>query len=146
MKNNKLSFKENAQRTLLVILAIGGLAAVFIFQEADVVSFFDFSLSPNVHFVVKKIWRVLLNDLLMLLFIYAWFYHRPITLLAWKLQLIDTFILLPIYLVLKLSLEGTSELSSPLLSQLHRLIVNPTIMVLLIPAVYFQRMQRGRES
>jgi hypothetical protein len=59
--------------------------------------------------------------------------------LAVFIQLIDLVVLLPIYLLIKLAMEGDEEISSPLLSQFHRLIVNPTLMILLLPAIYFQR-------
>ena len=75
----------------------------------------------------------------MLLILWAWFKDPFVTRLAIWIQLIDVFILLPVYLYFKLSMEGISEISMPVLSQLHRLIVNPTLMILLIPAVYFQK-------
>ncbi|MCE2996813.1 MAG: hypothetical protein LW863_14525, partial [Flammeovirgaceae bacterium] len=78
----------------------------------------------------------------MLLIIHLWFRSASITKLALWIQLVDMLILLPIYLVLKLRIEGDSEISSPLLSQLHRLIVNPTLMILLFPAIYFQRLKK----
>jgi len=46
--------------------------------------------------------------------------------------LAELFILLPVYFALKISLEGDAEISSPLLSQLHRMIVNPLLMLVLI--------------
>jgi exosortase F-associated protein len=78
----------------------------------------------------------------MLLIIHALFRDPSVTRLAWYIQLVDTLILLPIYLIIKLTYEGDTELSIPLLSQLHRLIVNPTLMVLLIPAVYYYRLKK----
>jgi exosortase F-associated protein len=107
---------------------------------------FGIEAHPYAHFVVKRFMRLFINDSFMLLLIYAWFNDKSITQLAWKLQLVDTCILLPLYLVLKLSLEGDSEISSPLLSQFHRLIVNPTLMILLIPGVYFQRMSSKNQK
>ncbi|MFN7791875.1 MAG: hypothetical protein ACK5NM_04935, partial [Cyclobacteriaceae bacterium] len=80
-----------------------------------------------------------LNDFFMLLLLAGWFRSRSVLQLAFAVQLIDFFLLLPVYLLVKLNLEGDVEISSPLLSQFHRLIVNPTLMILLIPAVYFQR-------
>jgi len=50
----------------------------------------------------------------------------------------EFFILLPIYFIMKLSLEGDSEISSPLLSQLHRMIVNPLLMIILILGLVYQ--------
>jgi len=124
----------------MMAAAIAGLAFVYIFQRVDVLEIcFSYNFHPYTHFAVKKVLRVLLNDSFMLLFIHALFRDPSVTRLAWYVQLVDTFILLPIYLFIKLRYEGDIETSIPLLSQLHRLIVNPTLMVLLIPAVYYQR-------
>jgi exosortase F-associated protein len=121
----------------MIALAIIGIAFTYIFQDFDFVS--NWGFSENATFAVRKALRVLLNDVFMLLFIGACFKDVKVTRLALAIQLIDSFLLLPGYLILKLTLEGDSEVSIPLLSQLHRLIINPTLMILLIPAVYFQK-------
>lgn len=129
-----------ARRVIIMVFAILGLATVFIFQQTDIVYWFTQEKDqPNVHFAVNRAVRLLLNDIFMLIFIAALFQDRSVIRLALLIQLIDFAFLLPIYLIIKLLWEGDSEISSPLLSQFHRLIVNPTLMILLIPAVYFQR-------
>lgn len=136
--------KLSRKRFALILIALAGLGVMFLFQNYDWLSgLFGIHTHAYVHFVIKKFIRLFINDTLMLLLIFAWFNEKTITQLAWKLQLIDSFILLPVYLALKLWLEGDDEISSPLLSQFHRLIVNPTLMILLIPGVYFQRMVSG---
>lgn len=126
----------------MMAIAIVGLAFVFLFQRVDVLNVCDScAFHPYTHFAVKKILRVLLNDSFMLLFIHALFRDAAVTRLAWYVQIVDTLILLPVYLIIKLTYEGDAEISTPLLSQLHRLIVNPTLMVLLIPAVYYHRIK-----
>ncbi len=60
---------------------------------------------------------------------------------AFLLFLVELFIILPLYFWIKLSTEGDSELSSPLLSQIHRLIINPTLMILLIVSFLYQKRQ-----
>ncbi len=99
-------------------------------------------VTEQTQFILRKALRVLLNDVFMLIFITAWFKDWKVTRLAIVVQLIDGLILLPLYLIVKLELEGTSEISTPLLSQFHRLIINPTLMILLIPAIYFQKLSR----
>lgn len=143
-----MMLKELGVRRLAGVgLAVGGLALVFLFQHVDVMTALcGCNAHPFVHFSVRKLTRVLLNDSLMLLLIHAWFYDRSITKIAWYVQLVDVLVLFPLYLVLKLGMEGESEISSPLLSQFHRLIVNPTLMVLIIPAVYYQRFTRTRKG
>lgn len=129
------------KRVVLIILSLAGLALVFLFQHVDPIYVVcRCEVHPYTHFAMRKFIRVLLNDGFMILLIHAWFYERSITKLAFYVQLVDTFILLPVYLMIKLALEGDSEISSPLLSQFHRLIVNPTLMLLIIPAVYYQRL------
>lgn len=144
IKDLKPGLSKNS--LLLMAAAIVGLALVFLFQRVDILDILcgDCAFHSYTRFAVKKILRVLLNDSFMLLFIHALFRDPSVTRLAWYVQLVDTLVLLPIYLVIKLSYEGDAEISMPLLSQLHRLIVNPTLMVLLIPAVYYQRRLRSK--
>ncbi|MBS1557195.1 MAG: exosortase F system-associated protein [Bacteroidetes bacterium] len=122
--------------------ALMGIAATFLFQDFSFLN--DLNISEEGHFILRKTLRVVLNDFFMLLFMVAWFKDRKVTQLAIAIQLIDGLLLLPVYLYIKLSWEGTSEISAPLLSQLHRLIINPTLMILLIPAVYFQKLSAKR--
>jgi hypothetical protein len=53
--------------------------------------------------------------------------------------LIDAVLLLPLYLYIKIHVTDTESFSVSLLSLVHRLIVNPTLMLLIIPAAYFQK-------
>lgn len=135
----------STKRIVLLVIGPIGLISVFLFQHFDVASFFvQREVSPNANFAINRAIRLLLNDAFMLMLVIGWFYDRSITKLALFVQIIDFLILLPIYLFFKLSWEGNSEISSPLLSQFHRLIVNPTLMILLFPAVYFQRITKKK--
>lgn len=139
MENALQAFLKSRERLALMLIALVGLLIVYLFQHIDILVWLDIQTHPYIHFSVKKTWRLILNDTFMLMVIHAWFNNRSVTQFAWKLQILDTLLLLPLYLFLKLTVEGDSELSSPLLSQLHRLIINPVIMILVIPAVYFQQ-------
>jgi exosortase F-associated protein len=145
---NKIEPGLSRNNVFLMAIAVTGLALVFLFQRTDVLDLLcsQCSFHPYTHFVVKKFLRVLLNDTFMLLFIHALFRDPSVTKLAWYIQLVDTLVLLPAYLILKLTYEGDAEISIPLLSQFHRLIVNPTLMVLLIPAVYYHRRSNQQNS
>ena len=132
--------KQTPFKIVGIAAAIVGLALSYLLQDIDLISFFYGIDHPYVHFISRKLIRVIINDTCLLLLIHLWFNNQSITNLAWKVQLVDTLILLPAYLVIKLTWEGESEISSPLLSQLHRMIVNPTLMILIIPGVYFQRL------
>ena len=137
MKTNHHSRIINA---FLIAFATLGIVLTFLFQDFLFLNHFE--ISDQTRFALRKILRVVLNDLFMLIFIIVWFNDRKVTRLALMIQLIDGLVLLPLYLMLKLHLEGTSEISSPLLSQFHRLIINPTLMILLVPAIYFQKLSR----
>jgi exosortase F-associated protein len=124
-------------------LAVVGLAVVYLFQYTDFLYLISGkAYSPEYHFIVNRLARILVNDTCMLILIYALFMDRQILKLTVAIELIDVLVLFPIYLSLKLPSEGVAEISSPMLSQFHRLIVNPTIMILLIPAIYYQRITR----
>lgn len=132
--------RKHPFRLLMILLAIGGLAITYLSQEYLAPSvFLARPINAEWDFIIKKFLRVLLNDTCMFLLTYAWFKSSTITRLALWIQAIDIVILIPLYLLAKLSFEGAEEISNPLLSQWHRLIVNPTLMVLLIPAIYYQR-------
>ena len=121
------------------------LASIFLFQPFDFFSsIISKSENPNIYFSLSRTLRLVLNDASMLILLAGWFNSRQVIKLAIAIQLIDLFILLPLYLLLKLWLEGDQEISSPLLSQSHRLIVTPTLMILLIPAVYFQQITKTK--
>ena len=103
-------------------------------------SAFNFDLpSENFQFIFNRTFRYLINDLSVILLIYVLFENRALTQVAFGLQLFGLLIILPLYFYFKLSLEGPSEISSPLLSFIHRIVVNPILMLLLIPAFYYQQ-------
>jgi len=117
------------------------LASVYIFQRLNPAGMFE-GLSPNGIFIVNRTARLILNDLACFLIIIALFRERKYLKIAFLVFLGELLVILPLYLVLKLSLEGDSEISSPLLSQVHRLIVNPMLMLLLIAGFFYQKFSR----
>jgi len=147
--NDFTTFKKSSFSLVRIIqigIAVSGLIIVFLFQQTDIIYVVTQQHQDSfLQFSVNRAMRLLLNDIFMLMLIAAWFMDKSITKLALVIQLFDFFILLPLYLFFKLTLEGTSEISSPFLSQFHRLIVNPTLMILLIPGVYFQRLINKHE-
>jgi exosortase F-associated protein len=129
----------------LIGLACLLLVMVFIFQRFNYFHFLQGLLGfPNptwafTTFVVNKLIRFLINDSICIFFIYILFKEKRYLTVAFYLFLIELFIVLPFYFWIKLSTEGDSELSSPLLSQIHRLIINPTLMILLIVSFAYQK-------
>lgn len=130
-----------------IALAIAGLGLIYVFQYTDFLSLTTGrAFAEEYHFIFNRMTRIVVNDSCMLLLIYAVFRDQKAVRLAFYIQLIDLFLLFPVYLLLKLPNEGVSELSSPFLSQFHRLIVNPTLMVLLIGGIYYQRLDINRAN
>lgn len=143
MKHETLKLPDRFwMRTTLFLLGIGMLAAVYLLQQINpAASFADFH--PNVIFVINRTVRLIVNDVACLLVILAIFMEAKHMKIAFWLFLLELLIVLPLYLGIKLTLEGHSEISSPLLSQVHRLIVNPLLMILLIAGFFYQRFSRG---
>lgn len=129
----------NRKRILYSILAITTLIALYIFQRFNYADLISNSFLPNTQFIINRTIRFFFNDLAVILLIYAIYNNKALLKIAFGIQLIEMVLILPIYFYLKLSLEGDSEISSPLLSFVHRIVVNPIIMLLLIPAFWFQK-------
>jgi exosortase F-associated protein len=132
--------RQHKFRLLLAIVSVTGLVVVFLFQRQDVAIALGIQ-DKFWRFILNRSIRFLINDGFTILLIYAIFYERKYVLFAVWVQVFGTlFVLLP-YFVLKFYLPGYN---GPLVSFLHRLILNPTLLLLLIPAFYYQR--RYRES
>ena len=129
----------------LLALAFLLLALTYLFQRVNFFSFFTtlFGSAPwpdsYIPFIFNKTLRLVINDVACFIMIYVFFRERKYLTVAFWVFLFEVIVLLPGYFILKLSLEGDSEISSPLLSQIHRLIINPTLMILLIVGFFYQR-------
>lgn len=133
-----------------IAIAIGGLLLVFLFQKVSYAAWWNAVVpsavaveSANLVFIINKTIRLVLNDALCMLLIWGLFENRSYLRIALYLFLTELFLVLPLYFFFKLSLEGPTELSSPLLSQVHRMVVNPLLMVLLIAGFIYQRSVRA---
>ena len=133
--------RNGAIRVIVIVLAILGLLVIYLNQRFSYIELFaqGSTLSPNFIFAFNRTARFILNDLLAISLIWALFLNRKYMLLAFSVQAIGLLVVLPSYLFLKLSLEGDSEISSPLLSFLHRIIIHPVLILLLIPAFIFRQ-------
>ena len=135
--------EQLALRISLAVLSISGLVFVYIYQHFNYVALFSGAeLSTNAVFIFNRISRFIINDLLAILLIWSIFRERKYVVVAFIVQAFGLFVVVPSYLILKLTLEGTSEISSPLLSFLHRVIINPIMILLLIPAFLIQKKQK----
>ena len=122
---------------MLGSVSVMALVLMYLFQQ------FDFSAlageySPNARFVVNKSMRFLINEGSCLLFITAVFNRSSYLRISTWIFLTELVIVLPLYFVVKLYVEGASEISSPLLSQWHRMIVNPLLMIVLMMGFLYQ--------
>jgi exosortase F-associated protein len=142
---------SKAARGALLLLALLLLVLIYVFQRTDFRTYLlealdsrEHVLHPYVFFVFNKTFRLMLNDACCFLLILALFGRGKYMKAAFYVFLFELLVLLPVYFLLKLNLEGDAEISSPLLSQLHRLIINPTLMFLLIIAFFYQRFKEGR--
>lgn len=134
-------------KILAITLAVVGLATVYLFQRVDYAGIITETLAwrgvtPEVAFVINKTVRMVANDLLCLVIIRAWFADERITRLAWWVFAFELVVLLPVYLAVKLWLEGPTEISVPWLQQIHRLVVNPMLMGLLFISFNYQRIYK----
>lgn len=139
------------RKRLLIAIAILILAVVYIRQQfsyADAINVLLPEawqiLHPYTIFIVNKTIRLIINDIACMMLIYALFSGKVYLRVAFWLFLIELFVLLPLYFVIKLNLEGDSEISSPLLSQIHRLIVNPLLMFLLMIGFLYQKITQQK--
>ncbi len=136
--------KPAVKKNLFIALALTGLFLVYVFQRFDYLGFLCNLLGVNqpsatASFVVNRSLRLIVNDLLSIVLIQSLFSEARFTRLAFLVFLGELFILLPIYLMVKLNAEGPTEISSPMYQPLHRMIVNPLLMIILIAGFYYQR-------
>ena len=125
-------------RAALFSTGVVVLSLVYIFQRLNI----DPALADsaaNTNFIINRTARLIINDVACFLIIYALFKEQKYLKIAFWVFLLELLVILPGYLVVKLTLEGASEISSPFLSQVHRLIVNPMLMILLIIGFGYQK-------
>ena len=138
--NQVVSFRS----ILILTIGVCALAALYIFQRINYGLLISSAVgvdSPteNGIFILNKTIRLLVNDAICTAMIFSVFKEKSYRQFTAVVFLIELMVVLPVYLVLKLTLEGTSELSTPLLSFIHRLVVNPTLMLLTGIALAYQK-------
>lgn len=140
MQSDRLMDRMKAIRMAIGVGSVAGLLLVFLFQGIDIAGHLGF-FDAGVHrFLFNRTIRFLLNDGLTIALIYAVFAERRFVLFALIVQVIGMILFLFPYYILKLYYPSYN---GPLISFLHRLILNPTLLLLLIPAFYYQRSQKG---
>ena len=133
--------KHRKKRLLFIAVALVALLAIFVFQQFSYSSFIlnnllDVQISTSWEFSLNKFARFLLNDLAVILLIHGIFYEKKYIVLAMYVLCFGfLFILLP-YLFL---VNKYPEYNGPLYSHLHRLIMNPILLLFLIPVLLYQK-------
>lgn len=144
--------------TSLLYLALGGvgLMLVYLFQDyLDLHSLLQGEMPNRLHykveyaqninpwaFSINKAGRYILNDLFAISIIYGLFGESRYVRFAMYVLLVGLFLLVPVYIFLYLA-QPTGF--SSMLSHLHRIVMNPVLMMLMIPALYFQKKVRQEE-
>jgi exosortase F-associated protein len=125
---------------MIGVLCATGLVLVFLFQRFDTAHLISNSFSHIHAFLINRTIRFIINDALAIGLIYALFAERRFVVFALWVQLAGVVLFLLPYFVLKLYFPSYN---GPLISYLHRLILNPTLLLLLIPAFYYQKKMSG---
>jgi len=125
-------------RIVVGVFSLAGLIAVFLFQRIDVAGFLGVGEPAINKFLINRTIRFLLNDAFAIGLIYSLFAERKYVIFSIYVQLAGVILFLIPYFILKIYFPSYN---GPLISFLHRLILNPTLLMLLIPAFYYQRKQ-----
>lgn len=145
------------KRGLLLITGALGLFAVYFFQDyLDVFSVLiywemprkldytsDYQDFNKLSFIFNKASRYILNDLFAIFLIGGLFYERKYIRFSFYVMIFGLLTLLPLYIFLYFRQpEGFSSM----LGHLHRIVMNPALMMLLIPAFYYQKNTERKRS
>ena len=125
--------RQTTLRIIIGVLSILGLIGVYLFQRTDVAAYFGSDSGNVTRFIINRTIRFLLNDLFAIGVIYALFVERKYLIFSLWVQVAGVVLFLVPYFILKLNFPSYN---GPLISYLPRLILNPTLLLLLIPAFY----------
>jgi exosortase F-associated protein len=123
-------------RIAIGVLCCLGLLLVFLFQRVDVAAALGVNNTGITRFLVNRTIRFLVNDAFAIGLIYALFPPRKYVMFAIYVQIFGVAAFLIPYFTLKVYYPSYN---GPYLNFLHRLILNPTLLLLLIPAFYYQK-------
>ncbi len=136
--------KRKATRFVLGAAAIAGLLIFFLRQRFDFAGMLFNVDDPLTRFLINRTIRFFINDAFAILLLYALFTERKYVVFALWVQVAGVVFLLIPYFILKVNFP---LYNGPLINFLHRIILNPTLVLLLIPAFYYQqRLQTHRNG
>jgi exosortase F-associated protein len=130
-------------RIFLFLFSALGLISIFLLQHFNYahyllkfISIHSADVSKNTIYSINKAVRFILNDAMALVMIYSIFVEKKYVVIGFIVQLFGLLILLPVYLILHNFYYAETKVW---LSFLHRLTLNPVLLMLLIPAFYYQK-------
>lgn len=127
--------KRRSYRIALAVTCLFGLLFTFLFQRISFVHYLHIGGSQTVQFIVNRTIRFVINDVFAIGLVYAIFPLRKYMIFSIFVQVAGMMFFLFPYFLLKILLP---DYNGPLINFLHRLILNPVLVLLLIPAFYFQ--------
>ncbi len=128
-------------RWFIAAVSVAGLLATFLFQRADIAAFVFGGLPKTADFIVNRTIRFLVNDAFALGLIYALFPYKRYLRFAITVQIAGVVLILLPYFILKVCYP---TYNGPMINFIHRLIINPILLLLLIPAFYYQQWQQPK--
>ncbi len=139
-------------RKIAISLGIIGLVFVYILQRLLFYDpFVDFIYNPisdnypelsTGKYIMSKLLRFVLNDGFAIAIIYGFFGLGKYVKFAALIFLVGLLILLPAYLIMVIFFYPETY---SFLNHLHRLVLNPVLMMLLIPAFYAQKTEENKK-
>jgi len=137
---------RSEMRLITLVIGILGLAAMYLFKgELFYDPWEDFvpqllAPYPDIDntwlYIGGKYLRFFINDFCMFLIVYTLFPLSSTMRLGIIVFLFGALLLLPVYLILALN---PGDFTVHYIPHLHRITMNPVLMLLLIPAIYLQR-------
>jgi exosortase F-associated protein len=135
--------RRGVYRIILGVVSVSGLLLTYLFQRLALAQYLQLGNSETVYFIVNRSVRFVLNDIFAIGLIYALFPFRRYLMFSLAVQVFGTgFFLLP-YFILKIILP---HYNGPMISFLHRIVLNPILMLLLIPAFYYQQLKEKQKN
>ena len=135
-------------RIVILIFGLAGLISVYLFKmnlfydpwENFIPS--DLQPFPLIDqpwlYIIGKYIRFFLNDLFMFFIVYTLYPNKATVNSGLIILSFGGLVLLPLYLILSMN---PSDSSIHFLHHLHRITMNPILMMLLIPALYLHRIR-----
>jgi exosortase F-associated protein len=140
------NFRQNPEaslrlRWIIGVISVIGLLLIFLFQQFDWSAWLGIGeLTKIQKFLVNRSFRFVINDIFAGLLVFSLFGKRNLTLIAVYVQVLGFIALLLPYVALKLYYPAYN---GPMISFLHRLILNPLLIYLLIFFFWYQEKNKS---